>query len=310
MTNAARNLAVVLALSLSAGTVQAAPPQDMSQNLPLGDGHVTRAPSAGNVFACQTEFRNGARHDGPWFHGATWNPLEKPRVAGEILWPQAELTVTRHGEVQRVEGNSLPVGTPTGEFPITPDQPAYQYDTNPNRITEQALDFNIPARPVRAETPQCLPMGMIGFSVTGVAFYNALDDAGRDAAAHEIQDLCDGHPQGRGQYHYHSASPCLEGVRANALAGWALDGYPIMGMIDADDRQLRNADLDDCHGRSEIVVVDGRTYDYAYRLTAEYPYVMGCFTGQVLAETRAAIRDGMGPRQNGGRANRPQARRR
>lgn len=309
MTNAARSLAVILALSLSAATVQAAVRHDPPQSLPLGDGHVTQHPATGNVFACQTEFRNGARHDGPWFHGETWNPLEKPRVGGEILWPQAELTVTHEGEVQRVEGNSLPVGTPTGQFPITPDQPAYQYDTNPNRITEQALDFAIPAHPERSPTPQCLPMGMIGFSVTGVAFYNALDDAGRDAAAHEIQDLCDGHPQGRGQYHYHSASPCLDGVRANVLAGWALDGYPIMGMIDADGRQLRNTDLDDCHGRSETVVIDGRTYDYAYRLTAEYPYVMGCFTGQVLTETRTDIRDGMAPRQNGGRADRGRQRR-
>ena len=55
-------------------------------------------------------------------------------------------------------------------------------------------------------------MGMIGFTVTGVALYNALDAAGRDAAAHEVQDLCDGHPQGRGQYHYHSSSPCLPGA--------------------------------------------------------------------------------------------------
>ena len=296
-------LAAVLTVALTAGSVRAAPPQ----SLPLGDGRVTRQPAAGNVFACQTEFRNGARHDGPWFHGETWKPLEKPRVAGEVMWPQAELTVTPTGDVQRVEGNSLPVGTPTGLFPITPDQPVYQYDTNPNRITEQALDFTIPARPQRSATSQCLPMGMIGFSVTGVAFYNALDDAGRDAAAHEIQDLCDGHPQGRGQYHYHSASPCLEGTRSNVLVGWALDGYPIMGMIDSDGSQLRNADLDDCHGRPETLVIDGRPYDYAYRLTAEYPYVMGCFTGQVLTETRAAIREGMGPRQNGGPRNRRSA---
>ncbi len=300
MARSTPTLAVVLTLALTAGSVRAAPPQ----SLPLGDGRVTRQPAAGNVFACQTAFRNGARHDGPWFHGETWNPLEKPRVAGEVLWPRAELTVTHTGDVQRVEGNSLPVGTPTGLFPITPDQPVYQYDTNPNRITEQALDFTIPARPERNPTPQCLPMGMIGFAVTGVAFYNALDDAGRDAAAHEIQDLCDGHPQGRGQYHYHSASPCLEGTRSNVLVGWALDGYPIMGMIDGDGRQLGNADLDDCHGRTETLVIDGRPYDYAYRLTAEYPYVMGCFTGQVLTETRTAIREGMGPRQNGGPRNR------
>jgi hypothetical protein len=41
--------------------------------------------------------------------------------------------------------------------------------------------------------------------------------------------------------------------------------------------------------------VSGRTYGYAYRLTPEYPYTLGCFTDEVLQETRAAIRKAMGP---------------
>jgi YHYH protein len=92
-------------------------------------------------------------------------------------------------------------------------------------------------------------MGMIGFTVNGVAFYNALDDAGNDAAAHEVQDLCDGHPQGKGQYHYHSGSSCLPKGK-NAVVGWALDGYPILSMYDAAGKFLTNADLDVCHRRA------------------------------------------------------------
>ena len=138
-------------------------------------------------------------------------------------------------------------------------------------------------------------MGMIGFTLTGVAFYNALDDAGRDAAAHEVQDLCDGHPQGQGQYHYHSSSPCLPGADSNALVGWALDGYPILGMVDSTGKTLANADLDACHGRAETITVQGRPYDYAYRLTPEYPYTLGCFTGVVQRETRQTLRQSMGP---------------
>jgi hypothetical protein len=270
------------------------------QSLPVGDGRISDKPLAGNVYACQAQFRNGRRHDGPWLHGDTWSPLEKPRAEGRIMWPEAKLSIALDSNHQAVQGNGLPVGQPTGSFPITPDQPAFQYDPNPNRITAQALDFKIPASPVKLSIPQCLPMGMIGFAVTGVAFYNALDDAGRDAAAHEIQDLCDGHPQGRGQYHYHSSSPCLAGAQKNEVVGWALDGYPIMGMVDGGGRTLANSDLDDCHGRSERVVVDGRTYDYSYRLTREYPYVLGCFVGQVSGEIGTAIRKGLAPRQNGG----------
>ena len=269
-----------------------------AHDLPVGDGHVTSYAKAGNVYSCQTEFRGGgARHAGDWFHGDTWNPLEKPHVEGHVMWPQAALSIRQISDAQLVTGNSLPVGEPTGQFPISPDDPAYRYDTNPNPIKAQELKFEIPLSPQHAAAPNCLPMGMIGFTVTGVAIYSALDDAGRDAAAHEVQDLCDGHPQGRGQYHYHSASPCIPGIENNQVVGWALDGYPILGMHDAKGRRLTNADLDACHGRAESVQVNGHQYDYAYRFTREYPYTLGCFTGDLLPGTQQSIRKGLGPRR-------------
>lgn len=274
--------------------------------LPVGDGKVTNYPAAGNVFSCRSEFRTGgALHTGPWFHGDTWNPLEKPHVRGRIMWPEASFSLTEQGKKLSVESNGLPIGQPTGSFPISRDDPVYQYDTNPNPISAQSLTFNIPFKPIIADEPGCLPMGMIGFTLTGVAFYSALDDAGLDAAAHEIQDLCNGHPQGKGQYHYHSSSPCLPGADRNAHVGWALDGYPILGMRDGNGRLLTNADLDDCHGRPEQISMDGRNYDYAYRLTQEYPYVMGCYSGQLLAETRQSIRRSMGPPIERGPNGRP-----
>ena len=296
----------LLAAALVLGPVSRA----TAHELPLGDGRVTDRPAVGNVFACRTRFRGGgARHDGPWFHGDTWNPAEKPHVAGRVMWPEAKFSLTPHGDRLTVEGNGLPVQQPTGAFPISRNDPVYKYDTNPNGIAAHNLSFEIPAKPVRADAPSCVPMGMIGFTITGVAIYNALDDAGRDAAAHEIQDLCDGHPQGRGQYHYHSSSPCLPGAESNALVGWALDGYPILGMRDAKGKLLTNADLDACHGRAEAVNARGRTYSYAYRLTQEYPYTLGCFTGQVQRSTRQAIRRSLGPPRRRGPDGRPPRRR-
>ncbi len=277
-----------------------------ADELPVGDGRVSDHPSVGDVYACQQNFREGgARHVGDWFHGDTWDPLAKPHVAGRVMWPQAEHSLQATADALTMAGNGLPVGQPTGIFPIAHDDPVYQYDTNPNPITAQSLSFQIPLKPTRAASPGCLPMGMIGFTNTGVALYNALDDAGRDAAAHEVQDLCDGHPQGKGQYHYHSSSPCLPGADRNEVVGWALDGYPVLGMKDAQGVLLTNADLDGCHGRAETVHVDGRQYEYAYRLTREYPYIMGCFTGMVMQETRQSIRASMGPpRQRGNRRGR------
>jgi YHYH protein len=264
--------------------------------LPLGDGHVTDHPAVGNVYSCRTTFRGGgARHEGPWFHGATWDPTAKPHVAGHVLWPEAAFSLEPRGADLFFQGNGLPVEEPTGVFPISPGDPAYAYDTNPNRIAAQHLSFEIPAAPVLADDPSCLPMGMIGFTLTGVAFYSAIDDAGRDAAAHEIQDECDGHPQASSQYHYHNASPCLPGAAGGGLVGWALDGFPILGMKDASGKELGDADLDACHGRKETVVADGRTYSYAYHLTREYPYTLGCFAGRLLESTRQDVRRGLEP---------------
>lgn len=286
---------------LAALAVRPALAHEASVELPVGDGHVTDHPQAGNVYACRMNFRGGgARHTGDWFHGDTWNPAEKPHVKGEVYWPQASISMKASGDDMEVQSNGLPVKEPTGKFPISPSDPAYQYDTNPNAVKEQSLSFSIPLYPVEASEPSCLGMGMIGFTVTGVALYNALDDAGRDAAAHEVQDICDGHPQGRGQYHYHSSSPCLPGATENKLVGWALDGYPIFGMKDASGKLITNADLDACHGRAEKITIDGRAYDYAYRLTREYPYTLGCYHGQLRRETLRAIHQGMGPPRDRG----------
>jgi len=271
-----------------------------AQSLPLGDGHVTDHPEAGSVYSCRSTFRGGgARHDGPWFHGDSWDPAEKPHVSGHVLWPGADLLLKPTGDSVEVEGNGLPMHEPTGAFPISPRDSAYRYDTNPNRVGAQHLDFEIPLRPVVAARPSCLPMGMIGFTVTGVALYSALDDAGRDAAAHEIQDDCDGHPQANAQYHYHSASPCIPGVDGNQLVGWALDGFPILGMRDGTGAELTDRDLDACHGRKEDVVVDGRRYAYAYHMTRTYPYTLGCFSGELLDSTLRAVRAGLEPSRRG-----------
>jgi YHYH protein len=299
-------LAIALGSQVIAINSQVRPHNPAPSELPVGDGKVSDRPKAGYVFACNRNFRTGgARHTGSWFHDDMWNPLEKPHVQGKVQWPNASFVTAAQGNRLAVNGNGLPVGTPTGTFPIAGNDPAYAYDTNPNPIRAQQLAFNIPLNPVLAQEPSCLSMGAIGFTVNGVAFYNALDDAGHDAAAHEVQDLCDGHPQGKGQYHYHSSSPCLPKGK-NAVVGWALDGYPILGMNDAAGKLLTNADLDVCHGRAEQAIVDGRTYNYAYRLTREYPYTLSCFSGQIIPETRQSIRKSMGPPRQRDANGRPQ----
>ena len=179
-------------------------------------------------------------------------------------------------------GNGLPVGSTSGRFPIAPSDPAYAYDTNPNALQAQTFTSELPLLPAFTGTPSCLPMGPIGFALNGVALFNPLDDQGRDAVAHEVQDSCNGHPERRGRYHYHGPSPCIAGARSpGAVVGYALDGFPITGTVRLDGRAYANEDLDACHGTTDSYVLEGRqTRGYHYAMTREFPYILGCYRGE------------------------------
>ena len=273
-------------------------------HLPLGDGHVSSTPRQGYVMACRMGpgRGRGARHAGSWIHGKTWDLTEKTHVQGRVTWPQARFTIrdigNGHVVSRRIEGNGLPVKTSTGRFPISPRDPAYQIDPNPNSIEAQHVALTLPADPKFAREPSCVPMGMIGIALNGVAIFNALDDGARDAAAHEVQDICDGHPQMRGEYHYHGPSRCLPNETADEkLIGYALDGFGIYSMYDAHGKELTNADLDACHGRTSTVAWNGRRVSiYHYVLTREYPYTVGCFKGTpIVHREMRGPRRGLGP---------------
>jgi YHYH protein len=275
-------VAVAVPLTVEAGTVQ--PSGTDITRLPLGDGHVSTSARRGYVYACQQGpgRQGGAQHAGPWIHGSTFDLTEKAVVDGSVHW-SGKVRFTVRGSRLVITGNGLPVSTATGRFPISPGDDAYAYDRNPNRIEPNAVSLSLPASPEVAATPSCLPMGMIGIAVNGVALFNALDDSHRDAVAHETQDLCGGHPQMRGVYHYHSIPACLTGSTVKAqegLVGYALDGFPIFGPRGENGKLLTDADLDTCHGQVGWVTLRGkRVRIYHYNATLEYPYTLGCFRG-------------------------------
>ncbi|MEP6729975.1 MAG: YHYH protein, partial [bacterium] len=254
--------------------------------LPLGDGNISTAPRVGYVYSCQTTFGNNGAPLGsaPWIVGSTWNQTSKPTVQGEVLWPNSQVSITVTGAERIVSANNLPSHA-TGVFPIARSDPAHQYDGNPNPIVEQTILLRLAALPQEAATPTCVPQGLIGFTTSGAALYNALDGAGRDAAAHEVQDRCAGHPQGMGQYHYHSWSTCFHDAAESQsqhsdLIGYALDGYGVFGQFGEDGRRLANSNLDACHGHTHAILWDGQSRTmYHYHMTREYPYSVGCFHG-------------------------------
>lgn len=287
-------LTAVTAIGMGGVTLGAAGPNAINPAfLPLGDGKVTTSgPRRDYVYACRTGFipaggphrGGGAQVEGPWIHGETYDLTAKATVNGKVSWPSARLREWNTKHRRDFNGNGLPKGATTGEFPISPNDDAYTYDHNPNSIRSQSVSYSLPRHPKKAAKAGCLSGGPIGIAKNGVAIFDALDAEDRDAVAHEVQDSCGGHPQRSGIYHYHAIPACLtkgeSKHRASGLVGYALDGYPIYGPRGGGGRLLTNADLDACHGRTSKVLYEGRWQRiYHYNATLEYPYTLGCYRG-------------------------------
>lgn len=263
--------------------------------LPLGDGMYSTTPKVGYLMSCVTQWSTTKTHSGFWIQGNVWYPSEKIAVEGAVNWPGASTTISTSGTTMTITSNDLP--TPpetTGIFPIQSSDPAYQYDTNPNAIVAQSIHLTLPTNPTVAAQPTCVPMGMVGFATDGVAIFDALDNSGHDAVAHEVQDSCDGHPNGHGEYHFHGPSPCMPNEMTSGLVGYALDGFGIYGEIDySTGKVLHDSDLDACHGTTSPVLWHGQLVNmYHYVLTAEFPYTIGCFRGTPVAADLTAAQKG------------------
>lgn len=280
--------------------------------VPLGDGkYMTSAPKQGYIYLCNARSENfGSMKDGPWVHGTTWNFLEKLAVAGSVSWPTATFSNIVSGAYRILSGNGLPTDHTTGTFPIASTDPVYQYDRNPGTIKETATKNNLPKDPVYQEQPYCMG-GEAGIMLNGVALFNGFDAPLRDAPAHEVQDHCDGHPQDKGLYHYHSMSKCIKDLSVTKVLGYALDGFPITGPQVAKDKYLTTEDLDVCHGLTSEIEVDGeKKITYHYVLTQDFPYSVSCFRSKPTKTggqaTQTTSNQGVQTNQQGGMSQ-PQA---
>ena len=215
----------------------------------------------------------------------SWDYTRKPEVEGNVTWI-SEFDVSLNGNGKRIiTGNALP-DHPTGEFPIDPNSEAYQYDKNPNIITEHDILYTFDAIPEIAAEPSCVPFGPSGISLSGSAIYHGASTLGNDAAAHEILDRFGGHTDGTQRYHYHYPTADLQDhihphqSGHSAIMGYMLDGFGIYGPHGEDGELLESEDLDECHGHTHSVLWDGELIElYHYHWTYDFPYNIGCFKG-------------------------------
>ena len=154
--------------------------------------------------------------------------------------------------------------------------------------------FNIPKIPKLREKPlMCVPFGIVGVATGGVMIYNAYTPRKDCPIANLVEafDMCMGHPDPGGGYHYHGHSSCnrMEVCgQKSKIFGVALDGIPIFGPFDENGKQLIQTDLDICGGR---IGKDGR---YKYHITGDPPFLLNCFRGEIhkdILKTKNPMKD-------------------
>ena len=225
--------------------------------------------------------------------------------------------------------------------------PHYEFvQITPNPLTVQENVFRLPRHPKLAKNHEKIPfLGKVGVAVNGISLFGpnegpvpAVERFG-DPIFNSIMDECLGHTAN--EYHYHALNqPCLtDGVKEGApspILAFALDGFPIFGPLGCTDgdcseviryesswemtgdptinaweaytykERAGREYLDECNGHT------GPTGNYHYHSTATFPYILGCYSGEVDLPERQRVTGNRQPRRGGpargkkgGRGRRP-----
>jgi len=152
-------------------------------------------------------------------------------------------------------------------------------------LLEIPRSWRIPKVPrLRSHPIMCVGSGAVGLSTGGVMIFGAyVPRRNCPFQIDEIKDFddCRGHTTPTGHYHYHGHSSCnrMEVCgEPSKIFGVALDGIPIYGPFDENGKQMTQSDLDICGGRTGV---DGR---YRYHITADAPFLLNCFRGDIHKE--------------------------
>jgi len=139
--------------------------------------------------------------------------------------------------------------------------------------------WQFPLTPVVAENPLSAKdhffRGAIAIAANGVPIFNPIKNDGRtDTFLAGELDQYGGHSGQADDYHYHIAPLHLQDrIGKGKAVAYALDGYPLYGLTDADGSTPK--DLDKLNGHSHGAI------GYHYHATKGYPYINGGFHGQV-----------------------------
>lgn len=227
----------------------------------------------------------------------TDNFIDVQPAEGNEAYPDPELAVSCTNDTMVIESN----GIPNFEF----------MQITPNDLAVQEFVWEIPLNPIMADEPTDIPLlGAIGIAVNGLPINGPNESANggySDPYLDGILDFCNGHVGGGNEYHLHAVPSCIfeeyEGS-VGLVVGYAFDGFPILAPYICTDTNCTetieltsswqrtsdvtsaweaheyiegSGDLDQCNG---MVMADG---SYAYIATQTFPYILGCYVGEVDA---------------------------
>ena len=138
--------------------------------------------------------------------------------------------------------------------------------------------WRFPLNPIPAAQPQSIKnnflRGAIAIAVNGIPIFNPQNNRGEISAEIGELDHFGGHAGRADDYHYHAAPLHLQKyVGSNNPLAFALDGYAIYGLTEADGSTPKNLDAFDGHATTQL--------GYHYHASTKYPYINGGFHGEV-----------------------------
>lgn len=139
--------------------------------------------------------------------------------------------------------------------------------------------WRIPLVPVASANPVSIKgrflRGAIALAANGIPIFNPQNNRGEVAAVIGELDKWGGHCGRADDYHYHAAPLHLQTrVGVGQPIAYALDGYPILGLTEADGSVPSGLDAFNGHSAPGA--------GYHYHASLKYPYVNGGFHGEVI----------------------------
>ena len=207
---------------------------------------------------------------------AVWSlgqPPKKDMIGATFAPFSPGVSIRRDTKNFYVESNGIP------NHPLMVGITAWQQQVPIPQPYKGSNAWQIPLLPVPAKQPLSARdnffRGAIAIAANGVPIFNPIKNDGQtDTFLAGELDAYGGHAGQADDYHYHIAPLHLQTkLGSNTPIGYALDGYPLVGLTELTGAEPSGLDTFNGHTDGDL--------GYHYHATKTYPYINGGFHGNV-----------------------------